>query len=87
MKVINDPSFGDHFIQVDDYNFSVYKTKVSKEKNREYTSVVGHFPTLTKALEAMATDMVRHEDRENLTGYIKELNEIYTKFTKLNLSL
>ncbi len=87
MKVINDPSFGDHFIQVDDYNFSVYKTKVSKEKNREYTSVVGHYPTLVKAIEAMATDMVRHEDRENLTGYIKELNEIYTKFTKLNLSL
>lgn len=87
MKVINDPLFGDHFIQVDDYNFSVYKNKVSKEKQREYTSIVGHYPTLNKALEAMAIDMVRHEDRENLKSYIKELNEIYSKFTKLNLSL
>lgn len=87
MKIINDPSFGDHFIQVDDYNFSVYKTKVSKEKNREYTSLVGHCSTLTRALEMMATDMIRHEHRENLNGYIKELNEIYSKFKQLKLNL
>lgn len=87
MKVINDPSFGDHFIQVDDYNFSVYKTKVSKEKNLEYTSVVGHCSTLARALEMMATDMIRHEDRDNLQNYINELNEIYSKFKNLKLNL
>jgi len=84
MKVIQDLAFGDHFIQVDDYNFSVYKTKTSKKEKQEYTSLVGHYPTLTSALTAMATDMVRHEDRDNLTSYINELNTIYNKFEKLN---
>ena len=54
MKVINDPLFGDHFIQVDDYNYSVYKTKVSKEEKKKYTSVVGHYSTISPAIAVRA---------------------------------
>jgi len=85
MKVINDPLFGDHFIQVDDYNFSVYKTKISEKKQQEYTSVVGHYPTMAQALAAMANDMVKEKDREELRSYVKELNEIYVKFENLKI--
>ena len=85
MKVINDPLFGDHFIQVDDYNYSVYKTKTSEKKQQEYTSVVGHYPTMARALTAMDDDMVKEKDRKNLESYIKELNEIYVKFENLKI--
>ena len=85
MKVINDPLFGDHFIQVDDYNYSVYKTKTSEKKKQEYTSVVGHYPTMAQALAAMANDMVKEKDREELRSYVKELNEIYVKFENLKI--
>jgi len=85
MKVINDPLFGDHFIQVDDYNYSVYKTKISKEEKKEYTSVVGHYPTMARAISAMADDMVKNKNRESLESYVKELNEIYVKFENLKL--
>jgi hypothetical protein len=85
MKVINDPLFGDHFIQVDDYNYSVYKTKISKEEKKEYTSVVGHYSTMAQALTAMANDMVKDKNRESLESYVKELNEIYVKFENLKI--
>jgi hypothetical protein len=85
MKVINDPLFGDHFIQVDDYNYSVYKTKVSKEEKKEYTSVVGHYPTMARAVKAIADDTIKDKDRESLESYVKELNEIYVKFENLKI--
>ena len=85
MKVINDPLFGDHFIQVDDYNYSVYKRRISEEKKQEYTSVIGHYPTMARALTAMANDMVKEKDREELKSYVKELNEIYVKFENLKI--
>jgi len=85
MKVINDPLFGDHFIQVDDYNYSVYKTKISEKNQQEYNSVVGHYTTMAQALAAMANDMVKEKDREELRSYVKELNEIYVKFENLKI--
>jgi len=75
MDFIKDPALGQYFIQIDDLNYSVYKTIVP-DSGKPYDSCVGHFGTLGKALERIAEHKVRQQSYDTLKGYITELNNI-----------
>jgi len=82
MKVINDPSFENHYIQVDDYNYSVYEEKTSEKKNT-YPNLVGHYPNMALALTAMAGNMAKKS--LNIESYITRLEKINHDFKNLTI--
>lgn len=75
MKFINDPALGDYFIQVDDLNYSAF-IKIIPDSGIPYDSLVGHFSTLSRALERIAEHKVRQQSYDTLRGYIEELKKI-----------
>jgi len=75
MEFIKDPALGQYFIQVDDLNYSAYKT-IMPDSGKPYDSCIGHFGTLGKALERIAEHKVRQQSYDTLKGYIEELNNI-----------
>lgn len=84
MKVIKDPTFENHYIQVDDYNYSVYETKVSKAKQNEYSGLVGHYSSMPLALKAIACNLSKQCN--TLNSYISRLEETHIKFENLKLN-
>jgi len=82
MKVINDPSFENYYIQVDDYNYSVYEEKTSEKKNT-YPNLIGHYPNMVAALSAMAGNMAKKSS--NMEEYITRLEKINYDFKHLNI--
>ena len=75
MEFIKDPALGQYFIQVDDLNYSAYKT-IMPDSGKPYDSCIGHFGTLGRALERIAEHKVRQQSYDTLKGYIEELNNI-----------
>ena len=82
MEFIKDPVLGQYFIQVDDLNYSVYKT-IMPDSGKPYDSCIGHFGTLGKALERIAEHKVRQRSFDTIKGYITELNNIKNELKNL----
>jgi len=82
MEFIKDPVLGQYFIQVDDLNYSAFKT-IIPDSGTPYDSCIGHFGTLGKALERIAEHKVRQQSYDTLKGYIKELNNIKNELKTL----
>ena len=75
MNFIKDPVLDPYFIQVDDLNYSAYKT-IIPDSGKSYDSCVGHFKNLSTALERIAEHQVRQKSYDTLKEYIEELKSI-----------
>ena len=75
MEFIKDPALGQYFIQIDDLNYSAFKT-IMPDSGKPYDSCIGHFSKLSLALEKIAEHKVRQQSYDTIKGYIEELNAI-----------
>ena len=82
MEFIKDPVLGQYFIQIDDLNYSAYKT-IIPDSGKPYDSCIGHFGTLGKALERIAEHKVRQQSYDTIKTYITELNNIKNELKNL----
>jgi len=82
MKFIKDPALGQYFIQVDDLNYSAFKTIVP-DSGIPYDSLVGHFSNLGRALEKIAEHMVRQKSYDTIREYIEELKIVKNELKNL----
>ena len=82
MEFIKDPVLGQYFIQVDDLNYSAFRT-IIPDSGTPYDSCIGHFGTLGKALERIAEHKVRQQSYDTIKAYITELNNIKNELKNL----
>lgn len=82
MEYIKDPALGQYFIQVDDLNYSAYKT-IIPDSGKPYDSCVGHFKNLATALERIAEHKVRQQSYNTLKEYIEELKNIKNELKQI----
>ena len=75
MQFIKDPALGQYFIQIDDLNYSAFKT-IIPDSGTPYDSCIGHFSNLGKALERIAEHKVRQQSYNTIKEYIEELSKI-----------
>ena len=75
MEFIKDPALGEYFIQVDDLNYSAYRT-IMPDSGTPYDSCIGHFKNLATALERIAEHKVRQQSYNSIKDYIIELRNI-----------
>ena len=61
MNHIKDPILGEYFIQIDDYNYSAFKT-ITPDSGITYDHNIGHFSNLGNALKRIAD----HKDENNI---------------------
>jgi len=79
MNHIKDPILGEYFIQIDDYNYSAFKT-IMPDSGIAYEHNIGHFSNLGGALKRIAEHKVRQQSYSSIRTYITELNNIYNEF-------
>lgn len=82
MNFIKDPVLGDYFIQVDDLNYSAFKTIVP-DSGKPYDSCIGHFKNLATALDRIAEHQVRQKSYDRIKDYIIELENIKNELKTL----
>ena len=79
MNFIKDPMLGEYFIQVDEYNYSAYKT-ITPDSGIKYDSCIGHFSSVGGALKRIAKHMVNQKSYNSIKDYIIELENINNDF-------
>ena len=79
MNHIKDPILVEYFIQIDDYNYSAFKT-ITPDSGITYDHNIGHFSSLGSALKRIAEHKVRQQSYSSIKTYITELNNIYNEF-------
>lgn len=82
MNFIKDPVLGDYFIQVDDLNYSAYKT-IMPDSGKPYDSCIGHFKDLSTALHRIAEHQVRQKSYSSIKDYVIELENIKNELKTL----
>lgn len=82
MEFIKDPVLGQYYVQIDDLNYSAYKT-IIPDSGIPYESCIGHFGTLGKALERIAEHKVRQQSYDTIKAYVTELNNIKNELKNL----
>lgn len=82
MEFIKDPVLGPYYVQIDDLNYSAYKT-IIPDSGTPYESCIGHFKNLATALERIAEHQVRQKSYDTIKEYIKELKEIKNELKNL----
>lgn len=75
MNFIKDPVLEPYFIQVDDLNYSAFKT-IIPDSGIPYDSCLGHFSDLAKALDRIAEHQVRQKSYNSIKDYVIELRNI-----------
>tara|TARA_B100001093_G_C26148318_1_gene726342 strand:- start:21 stop:275 length:255 start_codon:yes stop_codon:yes gene_type:complete len=79
MNHIKDPILGEYFIQIDDYNYSAFKT-IMPDSGIPYEHNIGHFSNLGNALKRIAEHKVRQQSYNSIKDYIIELKNINNEF-------
>ena len=82
MEFIKDPALGQYFIQIDDLNYSVFRT-IIPDSGTPYDSLVGHFSDLSRALVKIAEHKARQRSYDTIKEYIEELNTIKNELKNL----
>ena len=81
MEFIKDPLLGDYFIQIDEYNYSVFKT-IIPDSGTPYDSCIGHFGNLGGALKKIADNTMKGKSYDSIKQYISEYKSILNEFNK-----
>lgn len=81
MEFIKDPLLGDYFIQIDEYNYSVFKT-IMPDSGTPYDSCIGHFGNIGGALKKIADNTMKGKSYDSIKQYISEYKLILNKFNE-----
>lgn len=81
MEFIKDPLLGEYFIQIDEYNYSAYKT-IMPDSGTPYDSCIGHFGNIGGALKKIADNTMKGKSYDSIKEYINEYESILNKFNK-----
>ena len=81
MEFIKDPLLGDYFIQIDEYNYSAYKT-IIPDSGTPYDSCIGHFGNIGGALKKIADNTMKGKSYDSIKQYINEYESILNKFNE-----
>jgi hypothetical protein len=81
MEFIKDPLLGDYFIQIDEYNYSAYKT-IMPDSGTPYDSCIGHFGNIGGALKKIADNTMKGKSYDSIKQYINEYESILNKFNE-----
>ena len=79
MNFIKDPLLGEYFIQIDEYNYSVYKT-ITPDSGKPYDHCVGHCNSLEAALNKVVDNKMKQGSYTSIKDYIIELRNIKNEF-------
>ena len=79
MNFIKDPVLGEYFIQIDDLNYSAFKT-ITPDSGKPYDSCIGHFSNLGMALKRIAEHQVRQKSYDSIKEFIEELKTVQNDF-------
>jgi hypothetical protein len=79
MNFIKDPLLGEYFIQIDEYNYSVYKT-IMPDSGTPYDSCIGHCSSLEAALNKIVDNKMKQSSYTSIKDYIIELRNIKNEF-------
>ena len=82
MEYIKDPVLGQYYIQIDDLNYSAFKT-IMPDSGKPYESCIGHFSSFGTALKKIAEHKVRQQSYDTLKEYIKEYERISNELKNL----
>ena len=82
MEFIKDPALGQYFIQIDEYNYSVFKT-IMPDSGKPYDSLVGHFSTMEGVLKKIAENKVRQKSYGSIKEYLTEYRSIVSELTNI----
>jgi len=83
MNHIKDPKLKPYFIQIDEYNYSVFKTITATESGKEYDSVVGHCRNLDGALKCILNDTMRNKVVDTVKEYLIEYENVTNKLNQI----
>lgn len=81
MEFIKDPLLGDYFIQIDEYNYSVFKT-IIPDSGTPYDSCIGHFGNIGGALKKIADNTMKGKSYDSIKQYISEYKSILNEFNE-----
>lgn len=81
MEFIKDPLLGDYFIQIDEYNYSVFKT-IMPDSGTPYDSCIGHFGNIGGALKKIADNTMKGKSYDSIKQYISEYKSILNEFNE-----
>lgn len=81
MEFIKDPLLGDYFIQIDEYNYSVFKT-IMPDSGTPYDSCIGHFGNIGGALKKIADNTMKGKSYDSVKQYISEYKSILNEFNE-----
>jgi hypothetical protein len=81
MEFIKDPLLGDYFIQIDEYNYSVFKT-IMPDSGTPYDSCIGHFGNIGSALKKIADNTMKGKSYDSVKQYISEYKSILNEFNE-----
>jgi hypothetical protein len=79
MEHIKDEVLGSYYIQIDEYNYSVYKT-ITPDSGKPYESCIGHFGNFGSALRKIAENKVRQQSYSSIKAYLDEYKSVVTQF-------
>jgi uncharacterized protein YutD len=83
MTQIKDPQLSPYYIQIDEYNYSVFKTIISTESGKPYDMAIGHYSNMGNCLKSIVKDSMKQTQVETIKGYLNEYENTYNKFMKI----
>jgi len=83
MNQIKDPKLNPYYIQVDEYNYSVFKTVVSTESNKPYDIAVGHYSNMGSALKCIVKDSMKFKQVDTIQEYLDEYNKVTQEINQM----
>ena len=83
MQQIKDPELHPYFIQIDEYNYSLYKTIISSDSGKEYDMAIGHCNNMGSVLKSMIKDTMKHTQATTIKEYLTEYENVTNKLNKL----
>ena len=83
MQQIKDPKLHPYFIQIDEHNYSLYKTIVSGDSGKEYDMAISHCSNMGGVLKCMIKDTMRHTQATTIKEYLTEYNQVTNNLNKL----
>ena len=81
MEFIKDPVLGPYYVQIDDLNYSAYKT-IIPDSGTPYESCIGHFNNIGGALKKIADNTMKGQSYNSIKDYIEQYKSILNKFNE-----
>jgi uncharacterized protein YutD len=83
MNQIKDPQLHPYYIQIDEYNYSLFKTVTSTESGKDYDIAIGHFSNMGNCLKCIIKDSMRSIKVDTIKEYLTEYENVTNKINQI----